>query len=259
MKTGAQAGQGTAIVTGAGSRRGIGREIAHQLARAGHSIAVLDLDDEAATGVALEIEAEFDVPTMGRRIDVSDMTSVDEAILAIEHSEMAPVSVLVNNAGINLSTPIEDIGLDEWNRVFAINVTGTFLVTQRVLPGLRSRHYGRIINMSSLSAVRGGGFFFGATHYSASKGAILSFTRALAREVGGDGITVNVIAPGFIETDMTGAKTEGERLTHLLSVTPVGRLGRPQDVAALVAFLASSSSGYITGATIDVNGGSHIY
>lgn len=247
----------TAIVTGAGSERGIGRAVALRLAAAGHAVAVLDVDAEAARRTADLVAEQHGVPVLAVGADVADARAVDEAVTRVE-AELPAVAVLVNNAGITRPTRFVDIEPDEWELVFAVNVTGTYLVTRRVLPGLLERGSGRIVNLSSVSAQRGGGVF-GGTHYSAAKAALLGLTRALAREVSEGGVTVNAVAPGLIDTDITAGRIDDERMAALVAAVPVGRLGTTADVAATVAFLASPEAGYLTGTTVDINGGSHIH
>ncbi|GAA4876654.1 MULTISPECIES: SDR family NAD(P)-dependent oxidoreductase [Saccharopolyspora] len=247
----------TAVITGAGSERGIGRETALHLGRAGFAVAVLDLDGAAAERTAALVAEECGVPARGLTADVTDAASVDAAIAAVEDGELPAIGALVNNAGITRPTRFLDITEQEWDLVFKVNVTGTYLVTQRVLPGMVERGYGRIVNLSSVSAERGGGVF-GGSHYSAAKAAILGLTRALAREVGQHGVVVNSVAPGLIDTDITGGALTGERKEKLIADIPVGRNGRTADVAATVTFLAGEHVGYITGTTVDINGGSHI-
>lgn len=250
--------QRTAVITGAGSERGIGRETARHLAAAGFAIAVLDIDEAAAKRTAAVVSEDHDVPALAATADVTNADSVDEAITAVESSELPEVGVLVNNAGITRPTRFLDIDRTEWELIFEVNVTGTYLVTQRVLPGLIDRGYGRIVNVSSVSAERGGGIF-GGTHYSAAKGAVLGLTRALAREVGEHGVVVNAVAPGLIDTDIVGGLLSGDRKDKLIADIPVGRNGRTTDVAGVITFLAGENIGYITGATFDINGGSHIH
>ncbi|KAA5828685.1 SDR family NAD(P)-dependent oxidoreductase [Saccharopolyspora hirsuta] len=247
----------TAVITGAGSERGIGRETALHLAAAGFAVAVLDIDGAAAESTAKLVAERHDVPALGLAADVTDAESVDRAIGQLEDSELPAVGALVNNAGITRPTRFLDIEQDEWELVFKVNVTGTYLVTRRVLPGMVERGYGRIVNLSSVSAERGGGVF-GGSHYSAAKAAVLGLTRALAREVGQHGVVVNAVAPGLIDTDITGGALTGERKAALIADIPVGRNGRTEDVAATITFLAGEQVGYITGATFDINGGSHI-
>lgn len=250
------AGPSTAVVTGGGSPRGLGREIALELGRRGWAVAVLDLDAAAAEETAALVRG-LGRPALGLGADVSDPASVDAAFGRAE-AELPPVEVLVNNAGISAPTRFQDISLDEWRRMFEVNVVGTVVPTQRVLPGMRERGYGRIVNMSSVSAQRGGGIF-GASHYSASKAAVLGLTKALAREVGADGITVNAVAPGMADTNITRGAMTAQRRDELAADTLLGRLAEPADVANAVAFLASPASAYVTGATIDVNGGTHLH
>ncbi|MEQ0565173.1 SDR family NAD(P)-dependent oxidoreductase [Amycolatopsis sp. NEAU-NG30] len=247
----------TAIVTGAASRRGIGRATAHALAAAGWNIAVLDLDETGAKAAAEEIAAAHGVPALGLACDVTDETSVTAALDTLT-ANARPVGALVNNAGITSPTPFLEVDGAEWDRIFAVNVRGAYNITRAVAPGMAERGFGRIVFLSSVSAERGGGVF-GGVAYSAAKAAQLGFARALARELGPRGVTVNSVAPGLIDTDITGGLLEGERKAALLAGIPVGRNGRTADVADLITYLCREESGYITGATYDVNGGSHIH
>jgi 2-hydroxycyclohexanecarboxyl-CoA dehydrogenase len=247
----------TAVVTGAGSTRGIGRATAHALAAAGWNIAVLDLDEASAKDAAHEVAERHGVTAVGVGCDVTDEHSVDDA-LAVLDGAVPPVGALVNNAGITSPTPFLEVSGEEWDRIFAVNVRGAFNVTRRIAPGMAERGFGRIVFLSSVSAERGGGVF-GGVAYSAAKAGQLGFTRALARELGPAGVTVNAVAPGLIDTDITGGALEGERKDQLVAGIPVGRNGRVADVADLITYLCRAESGYITGATYDVNGGSHIH
>ena len=247
----------TAIVTGAASKRGIGRATAHTLAAAGWNVAILDLDEAAAKEAAHEVAEANGGQAFGLRCDVTDEASVDAALAALDASA-PPVGALVNNAGITSPTRFLEVEGPEWDRIFAVNVRGAYNVTRRVVPGMVERAFGRIVFLSSVSAERGGGVF-GGVAYSAAKAAQLGFARALAREVGPNGVTVNSVAPGLIDTDITGGALEGERKGQLLAGIPVGRNGTVHDVADLITYLCREESGYITGATYDVNGGSHIH
>ncbi|MER6160467.1 SDR family NAD(P)-dependent oxidoreductase [Streptomyces sp. NPDC001868] len=247
----------TAVVTGAGSRRGIGRATAHALAAAGYHIAVLDLDKEAAEDTAREVAARHGVQTLGLAADVTDADAVDAAIGAVE-AALPPIGVLVNNAGITSPTRFLDVTPPEWDKIFEVNVRGSFLVTHRVAAGMAERGFGRIVFLSSVSAERGGGVF-GGVAYSAAKAALLGFARALARELGPSGVTVNSVAPGLIDTDITQGKLDEERKAAMIADVPVRRIGGVEDVADVIGFLARPESGYLTGATYDVNGGSHIH
>lgn len=247
----------TAIVTGAGSTRGIGRATAHALAAGGWNVAVLDLDEAGAKDAANEVAERHGVHTVGVRCDVTDELSVDDALAAVVGA-VPSVGALVNNAGITSPTRFLEVTDAEWDRIFAVNVRGAYNITRRVAPGLAERGFGRIVFLSSVSAERGGGVF-GGVAYSAAKAAQLGFARALARELGPSGVTANSVAPGLIGTDITGGALEGERKTELVAGTPVGRVGTVADVADLITYLCREESGYITGVTYDVNGGSHIH
>ncbi|NBH08005.1 SDR family NAD(P)-dependent oxidoreductase [Amycolatopsis sp. SID8362] len=247
----------TAVVTGAASKRGIGRATAHALAAAGWTVAVLDLDEAGAKAAADEVAAAHGIPAFGLACDVTDETSVATALDTLA-ADAPPIGALVNNAGITSPTPFLEVDAAEWDRIFAVNVRGAFTITRAVAPGMAERGFGRIVFLSSVSAERGGGVF-GGVAYSAAKAGQLGFARALARELGPRGVTVNSVAPGLIDTDITGGVLEGERKAALLAGIPVGRTGRTSDVADLITYLCREESGYITGATYDVNGGSHIH
>jgi 2-hydroxycyclohexanecarboxyl-CoA dehydrogenase len=247
----------TAIVTGAGSARGIGRATAHALAATGWNIAVLDLDEPSAKDAADDVAERHGVQTAGVGCDVTDESSVERA-LAVVAGSLPPVGALVNNAGITSPTRFLEVTGSEWDRIFAVNVRGAYNITRQVAPGLVARGFGRIVFLSSVSAERGGGVF-GGVAYSAAKAAQLGFAKALAREIGSNGVTVNSVAPGLIDTDITGGALEGHREAQVLAGIPVGRKGKVSDVADLIAYLCREESGYITGATYDVNGGSHMH
>ena len=248
----------TAIITGAGSRRGIGRATAHAMAAGGWNIAILDLDEASAKeDAANEVAERNGVKAVGIACDVTDEASVERALAALDGS-VPPVGALVNNAGITSPTRFLEVTGEEWDRIFAVNVRGAYNITRRVAPGMAERGFGRIVFLSSVSAERGGGVF-GGVAYSAAKAAQLGFARALARELGPNGVTVNSVAPGLIDTDITGGALEGERKAQLVAGIPVGRNGNVNDVADLITYLCREESGYITGATYDVNGGAHIH
>ncbi|RRR86089.1 SDR family NAD(P)-dependent oxidoreductase [Streptomyces sp. RP5T] len=247
----------TAVITGAGSPRGIGRATAHALAASGYHIAVLDLNKEAAEEAAREVAARHGVEALGLAADVCDADAVDAALAAAE-AALPPVGVLVNNAGITSPTRFLDVTSNEWDKIFDVNVRGSFLVTHRVAAGMAERGFGRIVFLSSVSAERGGGVF-GGVAYSAAKAALLGFARSLARELGPSGVTVNSVAPGLIDTDITQGKLDEQRKAAMIAEVPVRRIGGVEDVADVIAFLARPESGYLTGATYDVNGGSHIH
>ncbi|MGF3057421.1 SDR family NAD(P)-dependent oxidoreductase [Microbacterium sp. YY-01] len=249
-------GGATAIITGAGSQRGIGRTTAARLARDGWSIAVLDLDGEAASAVAEQLRTEHGVQAIGVACDVSDPDAVDQAVTRVE-AELPAVDALVNCAGISSPVPFLESTLDQWNTVMRINATGTYLMMKRVMPGFVERGYGRIVSLGSTAAQNGGGTY-SKSAYAAAKGAIESLSRAVALEMAPHGVTVNVVAPATIDTDIMGGRITEERKPTFLAQLPVGRLGTTDEVAALLEFLIGSDAGYITGATYNINGGIRI-
>jgi 2-hydroxycyclohexanecarboxyl-CoA dehydrogenase len=245
--------QRSAIITGAGSPRGIGRATAVRLAREGWAVAVLDVDAAGAERVAAELTAGYGVPALGVGVDVADETAVGEAVARVD-AALPPVVALANVAGVSSPVPFLQLTAAEWDRVFDINLRGTFLVTRAVVPGLVERGVGRVVSVSSISAQRGGGTF-STTAYSAAKAGIIGFTRALARELGPHGVTVNCVAPGPVDTDIMGGALTPQRRREMTAGMPIGRVGTPDEVAALMAFLCGPDAGYITAATYDINGG----
>ena len=206
---------------------------------------------------ANEVAERNGVKAVGIACDVTDEASVERALAALDGSA-PPVGALVNNAGITSPTRFLEVTGEEWDRIFAVNVRVAYNITRQVAQGMAERGFGRIVFLSSVSAERGGGVF-GGVAYSAAKAAQLGFARALARELGPNGVTVNSVAPGLIDTDITGGALEGERKAQLVAGIPVGRNGNVNDVADLITYLCREESGYITGATYDVNGGAHIH
>lgn len=243
----------TAVVTGAASARGIGRATAWRLAQAGWSVAVLDLDGEAASKVAAELSAQSGHPCLGLSCDVADERSVNIAIDHVEE-QLPQLAGLVNVAGISSPVPFLELTTAEWDRVFAINSRGVYLITRRVVPALVALGVGRVVSVSSASAQRGGGTY-SKVPYSAAKAAVLGMTRALAREVGEFGVTVNAVSPGPIDTDIMGGALTEQRKADLVRDLVVDRVGTVEDVAAVIAFLCGQDAGYITGTTYNVNGG----
>ncbi|CDQ46594.1 MULTISPECIES: SDR family NAD(P)-dependent oxidoreductase [Mycolicibacterium] len=240
-----------AVVTGGAS--GMGEATCHELGRRGHKVAVFDVNATAAQRVAEELRADG-VTALAVAGDVSDRTAVDDAYAKVR-SELGPVEILVTSAGLFGFAPFEEISLESWNRIIAVNLTGTFHCCQAALPDMVASGWGRIVMISSSSAQRGSPF---AAHYAASKGALLTLTKSLAREYATSGITVNNIPPSGIETPM---QHQGQAAGFLKSNEeiaaniPMGRLGTGADIAAAVAFLCSEQAGYITGQTLGVNGG----
>lgn len=244
-----------AIVTGAGSPRGIGRSIALTLAEKGADVVVCDLDPAGAEKVAEEIRA-MKRSAIAVQVDVTQQQEV-AGLVRTALERFGRIDILVNNAGITQPIKVVDMTEKDWDRILAVNLKGTFLCSQAVLSTMIKQGYGRIVNMSSVSAKRGGGVFGGA-HYSAAKAGILGFAKALAREVAAHGITVNSVAPGLIATDIRGGLESPERQKEMSKDIPCQRLGTPEEVAETVAFLASEEAAYITGEDIDINGGSHM-
>ena len=246
----------TAVVTGAASPRGIGRATASRLAGSGWSVAVLDLDDAASRATAAEIADRHGVAALGVGTDVADRASVDAALARVEES-LPPVVALANVAGVSSPIAFLEVTAEEWDRVVDINLKGTFHVTQAVMHGMVERRLGRVVSVSSVSAQVGGGTYSKAP-YSAAKAGIVGLTRAVAREVGPFGVTVNAISPGPVDTDIMGGTLSDERKEELARNVMVGRVGTVDDMAALICFLLSEEAGYITAANYDINGGMHV-
>jgi NAD(P)-dependent dehydrogenase (short-subunit alcohol dehydrogenase family) len=221
-----------AVVTGAG--RGIGRRIGELLASQGARVAGLDLTAPEGPGM------------LGIACDVSDPQSVDDAFSAVEH-ELGSVEILVLNAGIYIIEPFAETTLDTWKRSLDVNLIGAFLCAQRALPAMRQAGYGRIVAIGSSAGKTGGATSCAA--YAASKAGVMALAKSIASEYARYGITSNALAPALIDTPMIAETRD------MVSRIPVGRLGTPNDVAAVVAFLCSSHAGYITGEVVDVNGG----
>jgi beta-ketoacyl ACP reductase len=221
-----------AIVTGAA--RGIGKAIAETLAANGAKVAALDLEAPEHPGI------------LGVACDVSDESAVDSAFTRVEQ-ELGGVAVLVLNAGIFPIVPFEETSRELWDRTLSINLTGAFLCARRALPGMREQRYGRIVAIGSSAGKTGGAKSVAA--YAASKAGIMVMAKSIASEYAGFGITANALAPTLIDTEMIADARD------LMDRIPVGRFGRPEEVAALVCFLASEHAGYITGEVTDINGG----
>ena len=242
-----------AIVTGAASPRGLGKATARLFAEHGGRVALLDLDAQKAAQAAAEIGDGH----LGLACDVTRRPECDAAMAAVEDA-FGQINILVNNAGITQPLKMMEIGPDDYDAVLDANLRGTLNMSQAAIPHMRGRGAGSVVNMSSVSAQRGGGVF-GGPHYSAAKAGILGLTRAMARELAPDGIRVNAICPGFIDTDITAGRITDEMREQIRSAIPMGRVGEASDVAGCALFLACDLSAYVTGSEVDVNGGSHIH
>ncbi|AKS30739.1 SDR family NAD(P)-dependent oxidoreductase [Mycolicibacterium goodii] len=251
----------TAVVTGATSERGIGIAVAERYAREGWAVVVLDLDGEKSAKTAAEIGNRYTVPAFGHAVDVTDEESVHAARAAVAaevaSGNLPTVGALANIAGITSPVNFLDTTLELWNTVMAVNATGTYLMTKAFLPDMIAAGWGRIVNMSSVSAQRGGGVF-GKVPYSSAKAAILGFTKALAREVADTGVTVNAVTPGAVDTNIRVGSSD-EQEAKLAADIPVGRTATTEEVAAVITFLSSEDASYLTGTTVDINGGSHMH
>jgi NAD(P)-dependent dehydrogenase (short-subunit alcohol dehydrogenase family) len=238
-----------AIVTGAG--RGIGRGIASRLAEAGASVVVADLDLSNAEKNAEEI-TKSSGKAIAKAVDVTGETSVN-AMADFTIKNFGRIDILINNAGIMYRTRFGSISAKEWEEILKVNLTGPFFCIKSVLPTMKKNSFGRIVNISS-SAGRSVSTLGGA-HYTASKAGLLGLTRAVAKEVAPSGITVNAVCPGLIDTKMVRETTSKDELQAFLDSFPIPRMGLPKEIGDLVVFLCSEKASYITGTSLDVNGG----
>lgn len=241
------------VVTGAASARGLGKATAQMFAEHGATVAILDLDASAAEAAAADLGGDH----VGLACNVTDKAACEAAVRTLL-DRWGRIDVLVNNAGITQPLKIMDIGPQNYDAVLDVNLRGTLYMSQAVIPGMRQQKSGSIVNLSSVSAQRGGGIF-GGPHYSAAKAGVLGLTKAMARELAPDNIRVNAICPGFIATDITAGKLTAEMNEQILAGIPMGRAGAASDVAGCALFLASDLSAYCTGTEVDVNGGSLIH
>jgi len=242
----------TAVITGAGSERGFGRTTALMMAERGCDIIAADLDAAGAKQTAQIVREKTGRKASGLAVNVADAASI-EAMMKAAVQEFGRIDILVNNAGYTQQKKLMEISLEDWQNLLAVNLTGVFLCCQAVIPHMLENRYGRIVNISSLGAKNGG--VTGGGHYCASKAGVIGFSKCVAKEVAQKGITVNCVAPGASKTDIGGIKFEEK---YIPADIPMGRRGEREDIAFAVAFLACEQAGYITGATIDVNGGAYM-
>ena len=236
-----------AIVTG--GTRGIGRAVSEALKDAGHTVAATYAgNDDAANAFT----ADTGIATY--KFDVGDFAACADAVARIE-ADIGPVDVLANNAGITRDATLHRMTEEQWSAVIGTNLNSVFNMTRAVIGGMRERGFGRIITIGSINGQKGQ---FGQCNYSAAKAGIIGFTKAVAQENATKGVTVNAVAPGYIDTDMVRAVPEEVLKTRILAHIPLGRLGQPEEVARCVVFLASDEAGFITGSTLSVNGGQYM-
>ncbi|MFJ5263799.1 SDR family oxidoreductase [Streptomyces sp. NPDC088387] len=240
-----------ALVTGAG--RGIGAAVAARLHRLGHRVALLDRDADAVAELAATLAPEGGT-ALPLPVDVDDITAVQAALRTVADTWHAP-DVLVNNAAVTAPGSVWDIGLDEWDAVLTTNLRSVLALTRLCAPPMRDRGWGRVVNLSSLAGQQGG--TLAGAHYSAAKAGVLVLTKVFARELAPHGVTVNAVAPASVLTPAV-ADLGAARVSEAAKSIPVGRLGTPEEVAALVAYLVSEEAGYVTGTTVDINGGTHM-
>jgi 2-hydroxycyclohexanecarboxyl-CoA dehydrogenase len=242
-----------AVVTGGAS--GIGLATSQRLARDGAGIAIWDVNEADAQRAAAELVAKG-ARAVACRVDVSQRGQVQAGLERV-HAELGPVQILINNAGITNFTPFMEVTEEVWDRIMSINLKSMLLCTQAVLPDMLAAGWGRVINISSSSAQSGSARM---TAYAASKGGVIAFTKSLALELAAAGVTVNNVPPGFVDTPMLRASDRpgAVNIAGVAANSPMKRPGRPEDIAAACAFLASEDASYITGQTLGVNGGRYI-
>ena len=242
------------LVTGAGSPKGIGRTIAQTFGKQGAKVVICDINQEGCDANVEEMK-KMGIEAAGYAANLTDPDAVKELVNKIVE-KYGRIDVLVNNAGISQKVTVADMTLDDIKRIFSVNMFGLFLITQAVCEVMKKHKNGRIVHLSSVSGKLGGGVLGGA-HYSASKAAVLGFSKNLAREVSQYGITTNCVCPGLINTEIWKSMPK-EQADAVIAGIPMGRPGETQEVANAIVFLASKEASYITGEEIDINGGSHM-
>jgi 2-hydroxycyclohexanecarboxyl-CoA dehydrogenase len=260
MGYGTGIGQRTAVVTGAGSLSGIGYATARRFLEEGWAVALLDINAEGVQNSAAALREESGAgegTVFATCCDVTDENSVSAAAAAISESGLPPVGALANIAGIPSPVPFLEVDLALWNKIIDINLTGCFLTCRAFLPAMIEGGYGRIVNMSSVSAQQGGGVF-SKTPYSAAKAGVLGLTRSLAREMAEYNITVNAVSPGIVATDIRSGASDEQNEARLSASVPLKRQASARDIASAYVWLCSEDAGYVTGTTQNVNGGAYI-
>jgi len=242
-----------ALVTG--GSKGLGYEIALALAQGGADVAVLSRNGAEASDAARRIGEATGRRAVGIAGDVGDTEAVNAMANAVEWALDGPVDILVNNAGITRDGTLSRMTEDMWSEVIRVNLGGCFNMAKAVFPGMRERGWGRIVNIGSIN---GQGGQYGQVNYAAAKSGIHGFTKALAQEGARFGVTVNALAPGYIDTEMVAA-VPGDVIAKIVAKIPVGRLGHAEEIARGVAFLCAEEAGFITGSTLSINGGQHMY
>jgi NAD(P)-dependent dehydrogenase (short-subunit alcohol dehydrogenase family) len=242
-----------AVISGAASPRGIGMATARMFTKHGAKVAILDLDEKAAAEAAASIGPEH----RGYACNVTDQADCKAAAERVV-AEFGKIDILINNAGITQPVKTLEIDAASWDRILDVNLRGVLYLSQAVIPQMKKQRSGSIACMSSVSAQRGGGIL-GGPHYSAAKAGVLGLAKAMAREFGIDGIRVNCVTPGLIQTDINAGKISDDKRVEILAGIPLNRLGVPDDVAGAFLYLASDLASYLTGAVIDVNGGMLIH
>lgn len=232
-----------------GGTRGIGRAISVSLKNAGYRVAASYAGNDTA---AQQFQVETGIPVY--KFDVANYEASEKAVKQVE-KDIGPIDILVNNAGITRDIMFHKMTKQQWDEVIGTNLNGLFNVTRHVWEGMRGRKFGRVINISSINGQKGQ---MGQVNYSASKAGDIGFTKALAQEGARSGITVNVVCPGYIATDMVKAVPQDVLEKNILPHIPVGRLGEPEEIARCVVFLASEEAGFITGSTLTANGGQYL-
>jgi NAD(P)-dependent dehydrogenase (short-subunit alcohol dehydrogenase family) len=243
-----------AVVTGAGS--GIGPAVARRLVADGCAVALLDRDGEGVRQAAADLAAGG-APVSAHEVDVADRAGLEQAYAAVR-TDLGPVTIVVTSAGVEAFDPVLEITPEKWDRILAVNLTGTFTCVQLALEDMLAAQWGRIVTISSSSAQSGAP---NMAHYVASKGGVIGLTKALARELAGQGITANTIPPTIVDTPMArkaAEKGDVPGIEVLGSIVPLGRAGTPDDIAAACSYLCSEDAGYVTGQVIGVNGGMYI-